>query len=521
MAEAGTITCVTWNVAAVNNNPFEYWVTHDDESYLTLMTDVQAFIDAPTPEQDVEVGSIITDAIFDDLLAEMVKLGWAGVEETRKEWVDNYSKRRIISGFLKDKQVGAKRLASMPDRITNNITLADGTSSYRPTVISNSLVPLPDIQTWWAAWKQFMFVDEVVIPAREGTKTTRPCSMLGPILRVKYPAVTEEEEAMSVPLQALCLAIFDAVLVYMLNIVGPSSWHGVKDALCSTLSRNKISLTLRILEEQYGDAHIIFLQECAACFAKAIRETSLNEKFWVLAPAMMDIKRDQNSLILVSRQRFDGAAAQEFTANVIEKMAANQRGSLAVGDLLAMVVPVLDGGPPALLASFHGDTDGLATVPVLNAVCDARAAYTEETGPTRLIFGLDANAYIEGIPGKKLGAREFAAACEARGLGECWKGFAAAEPEKCCTTFNARTYLQPQLNKAVSHRQARNDKNTDRNPKDYVVFDKTQLEAKGAQPVRNNTGMRDKFDADAPFPTLHFPSDHAALLAELVPLQDA
>jgi hypothetical protein len=27
----------TWNVAAVNNNPFEYYITHDDPAYNALM----------------------------------------------------------------------------------------------------------------------------------------------------------------------------------------------------------------------------------------------------------------------------------------------------------------------------------------------------------------------------------------------------------------------------------------------------------------------------------------------------
>jgi hypothetical protein len=32
---------MTWNVAAVNNNPFEYFVTHDDPAYNRLMADVE------------------------------------------------------------------------------------------------------------------------------------------------------------------------------------------------------------------------------------------------------------------------------------------------------------------------------------------------------------------------------------------------------------------------------------------------------------------------------------------------
>jgi len=35
------LRAVTWNVAAVNNNPFEYWITHDDPAYNTLIDGVQ------------------------------------------------------------------------------------------------------------------------------------------------------------------------------------------------------------------------------------------------------------------------------------------------------------------------------------------------------------------------------------------------------------------------------------------------------------------------------------------------
>ena len=37
----------TWNIAAINNNPFEYWITHDDKAYNKLMSDVQAFVSEP------------------------------------------------------------------------------------------------------------------------------------------------------------------------------------------------------------------------------------------------------------------------------------------------------------------------------------------------------------------------------------------------------------------------------------------------------------------------------------------
>ena len=37
-----SLNVVSWNIAAINNNPFEYWITHDDPDYLRLMNDVQA-----------------------------------------------------------------------------------------------------------------------------------------------------------------------------------------------------------------------------------------------------------------------------------------------------------------------------------------------------------------------------------------------------------------------------------------------------------------------------------------------
>ena len=39
-------------MAAINNNPFEYWITHDDAKYNTLMEDVSAFINDPVSVGD-------------------------------------------------------------------------------------------------------------------------------------------------------------------------------------------------------------------------------------------------------------------------------------------------------------------------------------------------------------------------------------------------------------------------------------------------------------------------------------
>ena len=55
------LTALSWNMAAINNNPFEYWITHDDADYNALMEGVQSFIDQPG-ERDVPVSQVFTPA---------------------------------------------------------------------------------------------------------------------------------------------------------------------------------------------------------------------------------------------------------------------------------------------------------------------------------------------------------------------------------------------------------------------------------------------------------------------------
>jgi hypothetical protein len=52
--------------------------------------------------------------------------------------------------------------------------------------------------------------------------------------------LSEEEERISLPLQALNLALFDAVLVHMMNTLSPDGeWLTIKRRLCDALFVNK------------------------------------------------------------------------------------------------------------------------------------------------------------------------------------------------------------------------------------------------------------------------------------------
>eukprot|EP01046_Picozoa_sp_COSAG06_P074872 COSAG06_NODE_23118_length_702_cov_0.862355_1_plen_130_part_10 len=86
--------------------------------------------------------------MFEELMASMAAVpGWstddAALETTRTRWETEFKERRIVSGFLKDKSLGSKRLVSMPDRISNTISVADGggggSVTHRPTVCENGI----------------------------------------------------------------------------------------------------------------------------------------------------------------------------------------------------------------------------------------------------------------------------------------------------------------------------------------------------------------------------------------------
>jgi hypothetical protein len=321
------------------------------------MQGVQDFIE--NPANDLVIHSIFTDTMFAELKEEMQNRDISGLVELDEYWINDYRKRMAIRGFLKDKTIGMKRLSSMPDRMTNTINLEDGRRFTRPTAINSyNRGSLHSVSAWWALWKEFMF--HTTVTTCSSKKSSGPelvCRLISPIPRSKYPAITPEEQAISVPLQILCLAILDAIFVHMLNVVQPR-WEDVRRELCDALITNKASSVCRIIAHAYADFDVVFLQEAAAVFARhALATPELHAKYALLAPWDLDGKRDQNSLILIDRRRFREASGVQVTRDV---QAAMRGAALAPGDLVAVSVEDA-AGVRWLLASFHGDSGGLAT----------------------------------------------------------------------------------------------------------------------------------------------------------------
>ena len=303
----------------MNTNPFEYWVDFRNQSFSTLIEAFQNYVDDPTSE--VKVHEIFTDHMFSDLCCEMSQSGIEGIDLVQRFWSDNFRERYAIRGFLLDKEVGAKRLFSMPDRITNSINLADGNILRRPSAISAyNEISLDNIETWWREWKKFMFHTLIEIFTADQEIPAQPepvCALIEPLLRSKYPAITVEEQAGSVPLQILCLGLMDAIFIFALNAVQPGIWEPLRRELSTMLITNKAVRICSVLSNSYLDRDAILLQEASAGLVDELQKwPALQERFALLRPATLDFRRNQNSLILVSRAFFRAQTAVDVTQQV-------------------------------------------------------------------------------------------------------------------------------------------------------------------------------------------------------------
>lgn len=503
------IHALTWNISSVNNNPFEYWLTYGDPSYIKTMKSVSDFILNPGLS-DVKIKEIFTDVMFYNLLQEMKLIGWTGMEETVNAWENEYKNRKIISEFITDTLLGKKRLVSMADRVTNSITTANEGIVARPTVINCFSGDLSTISQWWSQWKEFMFHKEILIKKKDIDSKLKIYQLINPIQRAKYPAITEQEEKISKLLQTLNLAIFDCILVHMMNAIAFNEWQLIRKHICDKLIHKKLNRTLEILETTYQDATVIFLQEVASSFSQSSKNRKISTLYEIYSSSAMDYERDQNSYILLKINKYQNII--EITTKVISEvellLAKDRTVPIMNGDLFVIHCQEKITNQNYLFASFHGDTNGLSTILIVQALYNYYTKNYLSEQNTILIFGLDANTYS--FPCKdQQGVKEFGEFYTSLKLTSC---HGPVPDIHNYTTFHARSHLQPQLNKALTFEE-KNERG-DKEPKDFILFFYSQLNV--VSTAKDNTGDRRYID-DMMYPTLSFPSDHAIVATVLEP----
>ena len=98
LAAGRRLTVATWNIAAINNNPFEYWITYkENPGYEKLMVDIENFLENPG-DKDLPVSEVFSEDMFGKLDTRLTNVGWKSV---RSYWDSDFKNRKIVSGFLK------------------------------------------------------------------------------------------------------------------------------------------------------------------------------------------------------------------------------------------------------------------------------------------------------------------------------------------------------------------------------------------------------------------------------------
>ena len=536
-SSAKLVRVSSWNVAAINDNPFEYYVTIDSSNKSDVNDDdisdengndddVDALrrrriegrrnqknyektmekIDEKlikAREHEVKVKDILSKEMLLDVKREIMNMkiddSWTELEcDSAMEFFEkHFAERKILSDFLLDGDIGAKRLCSMPDRLTTK----SEKGKCRPCVTTSyaDVSVLSDDAKWWRAWLAYAFDEKDGVAKR-----------LKFLDNKKYPAITDEEVKISRPLQMFCLAAFDKSLIRLIG-EADANWAETKKMLVDALVERKVNATIDILERVAKKGReIICLQEVSEQMRDGIAKSEvLTEKFDCLSGPDFDATRNQNSIVLASKTFFESGVWEVVSVNKTKLPAGVASGDLCVVREVSLEEKKdKDRRKPFAIASFHGDTNGLQTVDVVKAV-------NNECGDSSaLIFALDANCHHDDNKGKRLSVETMYGSLAAENLHNCWGDEHALCPT---TTCNARSFLQPQLNKAVFYKEKLTSKLVDRHPKDHLFVSSGQFKVNTEMSKRVNDASEDAFRwvDDMPFPTLSFPSDHALVSFEL------
>ena len=314
---------------------------------------------------------------------------------------------------------------------------------------------------------------------------------------------TIADEGPSLRLQMLSLAIFDAILVHMLNRLSPDGrWLKLKKQILDALRDRQDPRIAKILNGPYEGTHILFLQQVRAASASVTLPAALPH-YAIFAPAKPSAAGG-NSVIALHRSRFDIQSAVDVTSRAIDLLPKSSSGAMMPMACDLLVVSARDlSGRSYLLASFHGGMDGRATAPALHAVHSLSRTMPQHS----LIFGLDANTHSKPEGAHQASATDFLADVASRGL----EASSGPDPPKP-TTFSSRTFLQPQL--ALACKASDKKGKSESKPKDFLLFSPASLAV--ADYGAENTPRR-QFLSEMVLPAFEWPSSHGLVHTIFMP----
>lgn len=460
------------NVGAncVSSNVFEYYQDLRHPAYQPFMMKTAHLLLHPTPKFNVTLKHLMGSNV--ETLWKLLEEDFSIVEihQLQTCWEARFA-QQTVSQFLLDKIVSAQRLTSFPDRFTSKCD-----QRYRPAVTTADAHQFDTIDQWFFQWCEYMFAGD-----------SRPVDKIKPILSSKYPAFTADLNPINRPLQILCLALFDACMLHLVQSTG-EPWFALKTALLAIQKQRQEALLALILSSP--TVHGWCLQECSAEFLEALkqRQTALGDRYMIVAPQATT----QFSAILLNRQWVHSIK--------------NFEPSTPVSGLVAAEIVAMDGNQ-FIIASGHADSDGHSTAQMMEALREKVPALTT------VIVGIDANVFstTKAKP-TQLSWSRFQTLCREGGWVNTWECHGAF-CDTNYTTHNARTFVQPQFHKAVAPAQIQTHGN--QHPKDhFLLFGDTEWNTSTKKFNCHKKG-RLSWHSLAVFPNEHYPCDHALVQLEL------
>ena len=439
---AHSIKVASWNVGALQTNPLEFWQPTNSKH-----RQVQENLDQALQGlgRTIQISDIVSAQMIQDILA----LDDFGPNMEVIGDVFESIKTISVHAYLTDKNIGRKRFVSMADRLLRD----------RPSLISSKRAP-PGISTWWPDYLNYL---QETKPIVNGILKSHNSPKYGDQGFSKFDKEYYRE------LQLLHLAIADACHVFL---AGTVPLVGNMIAELGDQFGTKFTAIKEILTNHSPD--VICLQEV---------------DFFAFQPLLgFDFYRPpasngkQDSLILLRQGIFDNVSEVHLGSSVV-----------GPGDLVLLTCRQIRSSKSTLIASYHGETNGTTTLPLLEAIHSLSSAYES------VIVGSDTNAHYES-GGSKL---EFAE-LERFTSKMHWKLSNNANP----TTRSCRTFFQAQAHKG--HHMS--EIHFDSDPKDNIIV--------GGGARIESSGIFFGPDCEAPIPNERFPSDHAlawAVVAESEP----
>lgn len=485
------ISVMSWNVASVNANPFEYWMKKYSEIYDKFMTKIDKLLDTRQRGQSERQELLNSDQLCDfkkiedyfnnetinNIISE-VKTTLNYNNDVYNQVLEYYNKNlksvKIID-VLHNKLYVDSRMYSHPDK-----ELSKNTKNPRPaltTTYEDSTV-FNDLNKWQKAWTK-----HVITKKNIKAITDWPDQSKAPLIEGMTPEMRNI-------LGVLFLFFYDAsfIIAKQLTKTSTAEFNELRNDIIDNLVKSKTKNTCQIIHDNNCD--IVFLQEVGHDLKRLLKSQS---KF--------KIYDSKETCILIHRNINDHVTNVELINNLFNEKF----------DICALRCKI--NNYDYVLASFHADGKGKQTPIFLNKLSNIL------TDSNLLIAGMDANCVWNdyGKAPDNVKINEILEIFENENFINAVKFENISDKTKRAiynTTNKARTFFQAQTDKAVSIDEV--DENSDKNPKDHIFVKDLQVlkwskMPYGKDPMLLNGPML----SNGPMPSKEFPSDHAIIEADI------